>query len=84
MGIRECSYLGVPVVNIGTRQNRRQRGNNVTDVSYNKDKIKDAILERIANKNITSESIYGDGEAGVKIAETLANVTLEFHKTITY
>lgn len=83
-GIRECSYLGVPVVNIGTRQNRRQRGNNVTDVSYNKDKIKDAILERIANKNITSESIYGDGEAGVKIAETLANVTLEFHKTITY
>ncbi|WP_055435389.1 UDP-N-acetylglucosamine 2-epimerase [Lacinutrix algicola] len=84
VGIRECSYLGVPVVNIGTRQNRRQRGNNVTDVSYDKDKIKAAILERIANKNITSESIYGDGEAGVKIAETLANVTLEFHKTITY
>ncbi|MFT5986160.1 MAG: UDP-hydrolyzing UDP-N-acetyl-D-glucosamine 2-epimerase, partial [Planctomycetota bacterium] len=23
VGIRECSYLGVPVVNIGTRQNRR-------------------------------------------------------------
>ena len=25
VGIRECSYLGVPVVNIGTRQNRRER-----------------------------------------------------------
>lgn len=84
VGIRECSYLGVPVVNIGTRQNRRQRGNNVTDVDYSKDKIKAAILERIANKGITSESIYGDGDAGTKIAETLANITLEFHKTITY
>jgi len=84
VGIRECSYLGVPVVNIGTRQNRRQRGNNVTDVAYKKDTIKAAILERIANKNITSESIYGDGNAGAKIAETLANITLEFHKTITY
>lgn len=84
VGIRECSYLGVPVVNVGTRQNRRQRGNNVTDVSYNKNEIKAAILERIANKNIISESIYGDGDAGVKIAETLATVTLEFHKTITY
>ncbi|APY00728.1 UDP-N-acetylglucosamine 2-epimerase [Lacinutrix venerupis] len=84
VGIRECSYLGVPVVNIGTRQNRRKRGNNVADVSYNKDEIKNAILERIANKNITSESIYGDGDAGIKIAEVLANTTLEFHKTITY
>ena len=34
VGIRECSYLGVPVVNIGTRQNGRQRGSNVIAVSY--------------------------------------------------
>ncbi|MFT4850381.1 MAG: UDP-hydrolyzing UDP-N-acetyl-D-glucosamine 2-epimerase, partial [Sediminicola sp.] len=26
VGIRECSYLGVPVVNLGTRQKRRLRG----------------------------------------------------------
>ncbi|OIQ22716.1 UDP-N-acetylglucosamine 2-epimerase [Lacinutrix sp. MedPE-SW] len=84
VGIRECSYLGVPVVNIGTRQNRRKRGNNVTDVAYNRNKIKAAIQERISNTNITSESIYGDGNAGEKIAKTLASVTLEFHKTITY
>lgn len=84
VGIRECSYLGVPVVNIGTRQNKRKRGNNVIDVSYDRDKIKAAILERIANKDITSESIYGNGDAGYKIAEILANTTLEFHKTITY
>src|SRR3990167_9276545 len=33
-GIRECSYLGVPVVNIGTRQQGRERGPNVVDVPY--------------------------------------------------
>lgn len=84
VGIRECSYIGIPVVNIGTRQNRRQRGNNVVDVPYNKSKIKEAILERISNTKIESESIYGDGDAGFKIAEILAKVSLEFHKTITY
>ena len=36
VGIRECAYLGVPVVNIGSRQNKRERGNNIKDVDYNK------------------------------------------------
>jgi UDP-hydrolysing UDP-N-acetyl-D-glucosamine 2-epimerase len=34
-GIRECSYLGIPVVNIGNRQIGRLRGENVIDVRYN-------------------------------------------------
>ena len=32
VGVRECSYLGVPVVNIGSRQSGRDRGINVIDV----------------------------------------------------
>lgn len=84
VGIRECSYLGVPVVNIGTRQNRRKRACNVTDISYNKQEIKNAILERIANKLIKPETIYGDGSAGNRIANILAEVELSFHKTIMY
>jgi hypothetical protein len=32
VAIRECSYLGVPAVNIGTRQLGRERGRNVIDV----------------------------------------------------
>ncbi|WP_158844252.1 UDP-N-acetylglucosamine 2-epimerase [Algibacter sp. L1A34] len=84
VGVRECSYLAVPVVNIGSRQNKRQRGNNIIDVSYNKDDIKKAIIERISNTTISSESIYGDGKAGYAIAEILSNVSLSFHKTITY
>ena len=40
VAIRECSFLGVPAVNIGTRQIDRERGCNVIDVDYNRDQIK--------------------------------------------
>ena len=30
-GIRECSYLGIPFVNIGDRQDQRERGKNVIE-----------------------------------------------------
>ena len=84
VGIRECSYLAVPTVNIGTRQNRRQRGSNVLDVAYDKNLIKKAILERISSSNIKEENIYGDGNAGNKIASIIANTSFTFHKTIKY
>lgn len=84
VGIRESAYLGVPVVNIGTRQNGRERGDNVIDVDYNKEAIRNAVLQQIENSEITGTSIYGDGEAGQKIAQVLASCDLTFHKTITY
>lgn len=83
VGIRECSFLGVPVVNIGTRQSRRQRGSNVIDVAYNKELIKEAILIN-SDKEFPNNKIYGDGNSGKKIAEILAITDLNFHKTITY
>ncbi|MBJ2174585.1 UDP-N-acetylglucosamine 2-epimerase (hydrolyzing) [Aureibaculum sp. A20] len=83
VGIRECSYLGVPVVNIGTRQNRRERGKNVMDVTYDKQKIAGAIKERIASKR-EKEQIYGNGTSGEKIADQLSKIELNFHKTIMY
>ena len=52
VGIRECSYLGVPVVNIGTRQNNRKRGDNVIDVPHNEDKIRAAIEVQLFRKQI--------------------------------
>ena len=47
VGIRECAYLGVPVVNIGTRQHGRDRGDNVIDVDYTKEAIRAAIQQQI-------------------------------------
>lgn len=84
VGIRECSFLGVPVVNIGTRQNRRLRGENVIDVAYNEAEIKNAIqLQLDQPKNQRSE-IYGVGNSGARIADILATIDLRYHKTISY
>lgn len=84
VGIRECAYLAVTVVNIGTRQHGRNRGGNVVDVDYEKKVIINAIKEQIRNKNIMSENIYGEGDSGVKIANILAETELTFHKKIMY
>ncbi len=83
VGIRECAYLGVPVVNIGTRQNRRDRGSNVVDVTYDVQAIKNAIEERIISSKQTS-NVYGGGDAGKQIAQLLEQLPLQFHKTIMY
>ncbi|TRO63906.1 UDP-N-acetylglucosamine 2-epimerase [Christiangramia sabulilitoris] len=83
-GIRECSYLGVPVLNIGNRQQRRLRGENVTDVGYNRFEILNAIKELEGNGRFNKSNLYGDGESGKRIAEILAKVELRSSKTISY
>ncbi len=84
VGIRECSYMGVPVVNVGNRQNRRSRAKNVLDVSYSEKEILKATKQAIATDHFPSSNIYGNGDAGEKIANILANTQLSFDKTITY
>ena len=85
VGIRECAFLGVPVVNIGTRQHGRTRGKNVLDVDYDKTQIKDAITKHINNNvELSVDEIYGSGDSGERIADILAKIKLRFHKTITY
>jgi UDP-hydrolysing UDP-N-acetyl-D-glucosamine 2-epimerase len=84
VGIRECSYMGVPVVNIGSRQNRRDRGTNITDVGYNENEIINAVEAILQQKERPQSHVYGGGDAGKKIAELLESLPLQFHKTITY
>jgi UDP-hydrolysing UDP-N-acetyl-D-glucosamine 2-epimerase len=84
VGIRECAYLGVPVVNIGSRQQRRDRGYNVIDVDYKSKDIKNAINKWISDGRPKRSLVYGGGDAGIKIAEKLSEVKLKFHKTIIY
>lgn len=84
VGIRECAYLPVPVVNIGSRQNRRDRGNNVIDTGYDRNEIIEAIKSWIHNDKPRSSSVYGGGNAGVQIAELLNKMPFKFHKTIVY
>lgn len=84
VGIRECAYLGVPVVNIGSRQNRRQQAENVMNVDYCQEKIEAAIHQSINKGKSTASSIYGEGDSGEIIARLLGEVSLQFHKTIMY
>ena len=83
-GIREAPYYSVDSINIGSRQNGRQRAKSVIDCGYNEEEIKDAIEKHLDNGRYDSEFIYGDGHAGEKIADALATCELKFHKTITY
>jgi UDP-hydrolysing UDP-N-acetyl-D-glucosamine 2-epimerase len=84
VAIRECSYLGVPAVNIGSRQNRRDRGRNVVDVEHDKAAILSAIQTMWAQTERLHDTVYGDGAAGQKIADVLARVPLSIEKTLTY
>ena len=84
VGIRESSFLGVPVVNIGSRQNARERGKNVIDCEYVQEDIEVAVKNHIKHGSYDSEHIYGNGNAGHEIADTLATIKLRFYKTITY
>ena len=84
VGIREASYLGVPVVNIGSRQAGRDRGPNVTDVGYSRAAIVEAVKAHLANGKYPSTNLYGDGRAGQFIADLLATVPLGIGKRLTY
>lgn len=83
-GIREGAFIGTPVVNIGTRQNSRDRGRNVMDVGYDKDEIKAAIARQIDHGRYAMEPIYGDGRAGERIADVLSTEVVDVQKCITY
>ncbi|MEM9823700.1 MAG: UDP-N-acetylglucosamine 2-epimerase [Bacteroidota bacterium] len=84
VGIRECAYLGIPVVNIGSRQDGRERGKNVIDVNYDPGEIKQAIQEHLQHGHYPPDPIYGDGTAGHKIANLLSKVALTYSKILNY
>lgn len=84
VGVRECSYLGIPVVNIGGRQAGRDRGVNVIDVDYDREEIMAAVERHLSNGTYPSDPIYGDGHAGERIAQLLATEPLRIEKRLAY
>lgn len=84
VAIRECSFLGVPTINVGTRQAGRDRGCNVIDVEYDRNAIIEAAKIHLNNGHTVSDPLYGDGKAGKRFAELLANQPLKIEKRLTY
>ncbi|APU69119.1 UDP-N-acetylglucosamine 2-epimerase [Christiangramia flava] len=83
-GIRECSYLGVPAIDIGSRQHRRLKAENVIHSGYDRKEILSKINELAESGSFASSTIYGKGDSGKRIADILAKIELRSHKSIQY
>jgi UDP-hydrolysing UDP-N-acetyl-D-glucosamine 2-epimerase len=84
VSIREGSFLGVPAVNVGTRQQYRERGINVMDIGYDAEKIRTAVEIQYQKARCERDTLYGDGKAGERIAQHLAAERLNYDKVLTY
>jgi UDP-N-acetylglucosamine 2-epimerase len=82
--IREASFLGVPAVDIGVRQSGRERGDNVIHVDHDRASIRAAVEEQIRQGRYPSSTLYGDGQAGRRIAKILAEAPLTIEKRLQY
>jgi len=76
----ETGSFALPTVNVGMRQQQRERGKNALDAGIARDAIVAAI--RVAQSPEFRDSLrgmsnsYGDGTASEKIAEVLTSVAL--------
>ena len=68
VGIRECSFLGVPVVNVGSRQRGREQGGNVIDAVPQARVIGRALAAWRVRPTPQGRALYGDGQAGARFA----------------
>jgi len=80
-GIIEAPSFKLPVVNIGTRQEGRERANNIIDTGYEKEEIKKSIKkalydEKFINRIKRCKNPYGDGKSGKRIAEILSKIKI--------
>lgn len=82
--IREGSFLGVPAVNIGSRQRDREHAENVMHAPYEVDAISRAVRAQVAHGRYPRSTMFGDGGAGERIADVLAQVPLTIEKRLSY
>jgi UDP-hydrolysing UDP-N-acetyl-D-glucosamine 2-epimerase len=79
-GIKECSYLGTPVVNIGARQQGRLSAEHVTHVGYDATEIGAAIATQLAHGRYQPSHIYFKDGASQTITDLIANTPLYTQK----
>uniref|UniRef100_A0A7V3J924 UDP-N-acetylglucosamine 2-epimerase (Hydrolyzing) n=1 Tax=candidate division CPR3 bacterium TaxID=2268181 RepID=A0A7V3J924_UNCC3 len=91
-GIIEAPSFKLPVVNIGIRQDGRERSTNVIDVPHDKNAIVKAIKKALYDKKFREQvkrckNPYGDGHAAERIVKVLSTIKLDkklLQKQITY
>ena len=91
-GIIEAPTFHIPVVNIGSRQQGRERSMNIIDVEPKKDEILAAIHKALSNKEFLKKiqkciNTFGDGHAAERLVSILKSIELNeslIQKQITY
>ena len=83
-GLREGAFLGTPTVDVGTRQARRERGENVVHAGYDRGEIEAGARRQIGHGRFERSELFGDGTAGKRIAEVLANGPINIQKQLAY
>ena len=84
VGVRECGYLGTPVVDIGTRQQGRDKSTNVLAAEYTRESIGRALATQLAVQRYPTDLLYGDGRAGPRIADVLSDAPLTITKLLQF
>ena len=74
----------MPDVNIGTRQSNREQAGNCINTGYNHKEIEAAIRHQIEHGRYPSHTLYGDGKAGERIGELLADVDINIQKKLMF
>jgi len=76
-GIIEAASFGTPVVNIGLRQNLRERNANVFDCVAEPAAIAQALAHALQRGRFPVENVYGDGASAPRIVQRLATQPLQ-------
>ena len=77
VGIRETAFLGVPSVNIGNRQNGREKAQNVLQCDHKSDLIIKSIKYQIKKRKYKKSYLYGNGSSGNKIVNIILNTKIK-------
>ena len=89
-GIHEAPSLGLPTVNIGTRQRLRERGVNVIDVPNERHAIQKAIIKALTDRAFIAKvkkgkNPYDQGNTAEKVVKILETIKLpSVQKVLTY
>ena len=72
-GIREAPYYGVPIINIGTRQQNRAVHADIINVDYSTEGILDALKPIDLHKVQSVQSNFGDGNSTQLFVKAIQN-----------
>lgn len=72
-GIREAPYYGLPVINVGTRQQNRSLHADIINVDYDYNSLASAL--NLINRHKTNDVAfdYGDGKSAELFLKSLQN-----------